>query len=154
MIVVDVVVQLKLFGVENVIIVYCCDCVFMLVSCYEQDLVVLKGVKILFNVMFKVVGFDSIMFEYINVENGCVVGIGEEVLLLVDQVFKVIGQILIIDVGFDLDGGKIKVLDIGCILVFGVWVGGDCVSGGDDLIVIVVVEGCDVVEDIYSYFLE
>lgn len=53
----------------------------------------------------------------------------------------------------DIDYGKIVVIEVGCISVVGVWVGGDCVFGGEDFIVIVVVEGCDVVEDIYVVLL-
>ena len=151
---VDAAVQSKLLGAENVTIAYRRDRESMPASRYEQDLAASKGVKLLFNVMPKAVGPDSITLEYTNVENGRVVGTGEEVSLSADQVFKAIGQTLTTDAGLDLDGGKIKVSDTGRTSVSGVWAGGDCASGGDDLTVTAVAEGRDAAEDIHSYLSE
>ena len=49
-----------------------------------------------------------------------------------------------------LEGGKIKVSETGKTSVAGVWAGGDCASGGDDLTVTAVAEGRDAAEDIHA----
>jgi glutamate synthase (NADPH/NADH) small chain len=46
------------------------------------------------------------------------------------------------------------VSDTGRTSVSGVWAGGDCASGGDDLTVTAVAEGRDAAEDIHSYLSE
>ena len=50
----------------------------------------------------------------------------------------------------DLDGGKIAVDGTGRTSVDGIWAGGDCATGGDDLTVTAVAEGRDAAEDIHA----
>ena len=50
----------------------------------------------------------------------------------------------------DLDGRKIKVDGTGRTSLDGVWAGGDCASGGDDLTVTAVAEGRDAAMDIHT----
>ena len=50
--------------------------------------------------------------------------------------------------GIELSGGKIAVTGAGRTSVPGIWAGGDCASGGDDLTVTAVAEGRDAAEDI------
>ena len=49
----------------------------------------------------------------------------------------------------ELDGRKIKVDGTGRTSLEGVWAGGDCAAGGDDLTVTAVAEGRDAAEDIH-----
>ena len=48
-----------------------------------------------------------------------------------------------------VESGKIRVDDNGRTSVKGIWAGGDCASGGDDLTVTAVAEGRDAAEDIH-----
>ena len=50
----------------------------------------------------------------------------------------------------DLEGGKIRVEGAGRTSINGVWAGGDCATGGDDLTVTAVAEGRDAAEDIHA----
>ncbi len=77
---------------------------------------------------------------------------GETFRLKADQVFKAIGQTLQgVPGGIALDGGKIAVTGPGRTSVAGVWAGGDCAMGGEDLTVTAVAEGRDAAEDIHAH---
>jgi glutamate synthase (NADPH/NADH) small chain len=73
---------------------------------------------------------------------------GQTVRLPADQVFKAIGQTLEGTGLPDLERGKIAVDGAGRTSVDGIWAGGDCATGGDDLTVTAVAEGRDAAEDI------
>ena len=75
---------------------------------------------------------------------------GQTVRLAADQVFKAIGQTLAGDNLPDLDGRKIAVTSAGRTSIAGIWAGGDCAAGGDDLTVTAVAEGRDAAEDIHE----
>jgi glutamate synthase (NADPH/NADH) small chain len=75
---------------------------------------------------------------------------GETFRLPADQVFKAIGQTLEGDGLPALDGRKIAVTGAGRTSVDGVWAGGDCAAGGEDLTVTAVAEGRDAAEDIHT----
>lgn len=152
---VDAAVQARLLGAENVTIAYRRGRDAMPASRYEQDLAASHGVKLMFNVMpVAVQGADNVAgieLEYTKVEGGRVVGTGETLTLAADQVFKAIGQTL--DSAPDvvaLDGGKIAVTGAGRTSLDGVWAGGDCAAGGDDLTVTAVAEGRDAAMDIHA----
>lgn len=152
---VDAAVQARLLGAENVTIAYRRGRDAMPASRYEQDLAASQGVKLMFNVMpVAVQGADNVAgieLEYTKVEGGRVVGTGETLTLAADQVFKAIGQTL--DSAPDvvaLDGGKIAVTGAGRTSLDGVWAGGDCAAGGDDLTVTAVAEGRDAAMDIHA----
>ncbi|OBY28234.1 NAD(P)-dependent oxidoreductase [Leisingera sp. JC1] len=152
---VDAAVQSKLLGAENVTIAYRRSREEMGASRFEQDLAASKGVKLMFNVMPKaVLGNGSaaeIELEYTQVADGKVSGTGETVRLAADQVFKAIGQTLAGQPdALELEGRKIKVSDTGRTSMAGVWAGGDCASGGEDLTVTAVAEGRDAAMDIHS----
>jgi glutamate synthase (NADPH/NADH) small chain len=71
--------------------------------------------------------------------------------LRADQVFKAIGQTLSgAPEGLAQSGGKIAVTGAGRTSVPGVWAGGDCAEGGEDLTVTAVAEGRDAAEDIHA----
>ena len=67
-----------------------------------------------------------------------------------DQVFKAIGQTLAGEGLPEIEGGKIKVNESGKTSIKGIWAGGDCATGGDDLTVTAVAEGRDAAMDIHA----
>ncbi|MFY1710971.1 NAD(P)-dependent oxidoreductase [Tritonibacter mobilis] len=152
---VDAAVQSKLLGAENVTIAYRRGRDAMGASRFEQDLAASKGVKLMFNVMPKAIHGNGsaveIELEYTDVVDGRVTGTGETVRLAANQVMKAIGQTLEGQPeALALEGRKIKVSETGRTSVSGVWAGGDCASGGDDLTVTAVAEGRDAAEDIHA----
>lgn len=152
---VDAAVQSKLLGAENVTIAYRRGQVAMGASRFEQDLATSKGVRIMTNVQPVAVhgngAATEIELEYTTTKDGKLTPTGETLRLAADQVFKAIGQTLQ-DVPHDLaiDGGKITVTGAGRTSKEGVWAGGDCASGGDDLTVTAVAEGRDAAMDIHD----
>ena len=152
---VDAAVQSKLLGSENVTIAYRRSREEMGASKFEQDLAAQKGVKLMFNVMPVAVHGNGaaveIELEYTTSEGGKLKGTGETLRLPADQVFKAIGQTLTgTPESLALEGGKIAVTGAGRTSLSGVWAGGDCASGGDDLTVTAVAEGRDAALDIHA----
>ena len=150
---VDAAVQSKLLGAEQVTIAYRRDREAMSASRYEQDLAASHGVKLMFNVMPKAVhgngAATEIELEYTAVQDGKLSGTGETLRIAADQVFRAIGQTLTTDAGLTLEGRKIAVNEAGQTSRDGVWAGGDCASGGDDLTVTAVAEGRDAAMDMH-----
>ncbi|TKZ22517.1 NAD(P)-dependent oxidoreductase [Shimia litoralis] len=148
---VDAAVQAKLLGALNVSLVYRRGRDRMNASVFEQDLAASKGVRIITNASPKaVIGNGSVReieFEYTDNDLNPT---GQTVRLAADQVFTAIGQTLNAEGLPDLDGGKIAVTETGRTSVEGIWAGGDCASGGDDLTVTAVAEGRDAAEDIHA----
>ena len=146
---VDAAVQAKLLGALNVSIVYRRGRERMNASVYEQELAASKGVKIYTNAVctgIKANGaLEAAEFEYVDDK---MKPTGERFTLAADQLFKAIGQNLAGDGLPELDGGKIKTDANGRTSIEGVWAGGDCASGGDDLTVTAVAQGRDAAEDI------
>jgi len=148
---VDAAVQAKLLGALNVTLAYRRGRDRMNASVYEQDLAASKGVRIVNHVVPVAVhgngSVREIEFEYVD---DAMKGTGQTLRLAADQVFKAIGQTLEGDSLPALEGRKIKVTDAGRTSVAGVWAGGDCASGGDDLTVTAVAEGRDAAVDIHG----
>ncbi|MDP2516962.1 NAD(P)-dependent oxidoreductase [Shimia thalassica] len=148
---VDAAVQAKLLGALNVSLVYRRGRDRMNASQFEQDLAASKGVRIITNASPKAVigngAVREIEFEYTDDDLSAT---GQIVRLAADQVFKAIGQTLEGSGLPDLDGRKIAVDGTGRTSVQGVWAGGDCAAGGDDLTVTAVAEGRDAAEDIHA----
>ena len=152
---VDAAVQSKLLGAENVTIAYRRGKDRMGASPYEQDLATSKGVRVLYNAAPVAVhgngAASEIELEYTAEVDGALKGTGETFRIAADQVFKAIGQTLTgVPDGLALDGGKIAVDGSGRTSVSGVWAGGDCASGGEDLTVTAVAEGRDAAMDIHN----
>jgi glutamate synthase (NADPH/NADH) small chain len=148
---VDAAVQSKLLGALNVTIVYRRGRDRMNASVWEQDLAAAKGVRIISNASPVAVhgngAVREIEFEFTD---DALTPTGQTFRLAADQVFKAIGQTLEgLDLP-DLDGRKIAVTGAGRTSVDGVWAGGDCAAGGDDLTVTAVAEGRDSAEDIHA----
>lgn len=148
---VDAAVQSKLLGALNVTIVYRRGRDRMNASVWEQDLAAAKGVRIITNTSPVAVhgngAVREIEFEFTDDE---LVPTGQTFRLAADQVFKAIGQTLSGEDLPNLDGRKIAVSGPGRTSVQGVWAGGDCAAGGEDLTVTAVAEGRDAAEDIHA----
>ena len=152
---VDAAVQSKLLGAENVTIVYRRAQSRMSASPYEQDHATSVGVRIICNAMPVAVHGNGtvreVEFAY-SVETDEGLRPSEEKFRLrADQVFKAIGQTLEdAPEGLALAGGKIAVTGAGRTTIPGVWAGGDCATGGNDLTVTAVAEGRDAAMDIHA----
>ncbi|WP_208349409.1 NAD(P)-dependent oxidoreductase [Pseudaestuariivita rosea] len=151
---VDAAVQSKLLGAENVTIAYRRGRDRMGASGHEQDHATSAGVRLLTHVVLRqVIGNGAVReaeFEYVTETDGGLAGTGETFRLPADQIFKAIGQTLEAGPeGLTLQGNKIAVDENGRTSIDGVWAGGDCAAGGDDLTVTAVAEGRDAAEDIH-----
>ncbi len=150
---IDVAVQSKLLGAENVTIVYRRGRDRMSASEYERDLATARGVRLVMNARpVALIGEEvlrGIEFEYTRDVDGGVAGTGETFSLPADQVFRAIGQRLGEVPGvLELEGGKIWIDVDGATSLEGVWAGGDCATGGNDLTVTAVAQGRDAAESI------
>mgnify|MGYP000038277510 CR=1 FL=1 len=148
---IDAAVQAKLLGALNVTLVYRGPRSRMKASPFEQDLAAAKGVRIITQaVPMRLHGngaLREVEFRYVNAD---MTPTGETLRLPADQLFEAIGQTLQGDDLPPLDGGKIRVDAAGRSAVPGVWAGGDCATGGDDLTVTAVAEGRDAAMDIHA----
>jgi len=155
---VDAAVQARLLGAEDVALVYRRGRDRMNASRYEQDLAASKGVRIIPNAQpVRVISNSHVEeVEFAHTED-TVQGLrdtGETFRLRADQVFKAIGQRLEgVPDGLDIAGGKIAVSGAGRTSLPGVWAGGDCAAGGDDLTVAAVAQGRDAAEDIHAVLM-
>jgi len=148
---IDAAVQAKLLGAENVTIVYRRGREKMSASGFEQDLATSKGVRIIYGATPQALHDGAAEFEYTVEVDGRLQGTGERFQIPADQLYKAIGQRLDgAPKGLKLAGGKIAVSGDGRTSREGVWAGGDCASGGDDLTVTAVAEGRDAAEDIHA----
>ncbi len=152
---VDAAVQSRLLGAENVTIVYRRGQERMSASWVEQDHATSAGVRILCNAAPVAIhgngAVREVEFAYTEDTEAGLKLRPETFRLKADQVFRAIGQRLDgTPEGLTLDGGKIAVTGPGRTSVAGVWAGGDCAIGGDDLTVTAVAEGRDAAEDIHA----
>ena len=150
---VDAAVQSKLLGADDVSIVYRRERAKMGASKFEQDLATSKGVRIIENASpVEISGNEaasSIKFAYTKSTNGILEIQSEEFELEVDQVFKAIGQNIDSNLrNLKLENGKIVIDEEGRTSIKGLWAGGDCALGGEDLTVTAVAQGRDAAESI------
>lgn len=154
---VDAAVQARLLGAENVTIVYRRDQSQMGASRHEQDHATKAGVRLVCNAApVNIHGNGAVVeveFAYTAVDpDGGLHLTDDRFRLRADQVFRAIGQRLDgVPDTLALDGGKIGVAGPGRTSIPGVWAGGDCAAGGDDLTVTAVAEGRDAAEDIDAH---
>ncbi|MGQ0430219.1 MAG: NAD(P)-dependent oxidoreductase [Gammaproteobacteria bacterium] len=159
---IDVAVQCKRLGAEDVTIVYRRGREHMGASRYEQELALGDGVRIRHWARpVRLVGGDLVTrveFEGTRLAaDGRLEGTGETFALSSDVVFKAIGQELDWD-GLGAASAVLQVAD-GRIAVNAerktsldnVWAGGDCVAGGEDLTVTAVQDGKLAAESIDRY---
>lgn len=151
---VDAAVQAKLLGAEQVTMAYRRGKEAMSASVYEQELATAKGVRILYNAAPEAVTEAGVEFAYTETVNGELRMTGETQLVEADMVLRAIGQSLDgAPEGLALERGKIKVDAGGATSVPGVWAGGDCATGGDDLTVTAVAEGRDAAENMHKILM-
>jgi dihydropyrimidine dehydrogenase (NAD+) subunit PreT len=155
---IDVAVQSKLLGAEDVTVLYRRGAAQMKASRFEQELAQIKGVKIKHwlrprKVLTAEGKAHGLVCEYTRETNGKLQGTGEMLTLDADMIFKAIGQTL---KGFEKDGPfknvfRFEVDKDGKTPVRGVWAGGDCALGGKELTVAAVDEGRRAADSIHAY---
>ena len=147
---IDIAVQSKKLGAENVTIAYRRGPEQMGASRYEQELALTNGVVIMHWVMpVKAIGdgaISSLELERTRYDdNGKLVGTGEKLTIPADQLFRAIGQKFssepIENAGIDMKWGRISVDETCKTSLANVWAGGDCIAGGEDLTVAAVNDG-------------
>jgi glutamate synthase (NADPH/NADH) small chain len=138
---IDIAVQSKRLGAEQVDIVYRRGPDDMSASEFEQQLAQTSGVAVHHWLQPKAVHGKQHV-EFVEFDRN-----GQPITMEADVVFKAIGQRLadreLADEleGIDLEYGKIVVDEDQATSLPGVWAGGDCVLGGDDLTVSAVQHG-------------
>ena len=149
---IDIAVQSKRLGAAHVDIVYRRGPEQMGASAFEQQLAQTSGVTIHHWAQPRRLRGDravtAIELEKTTLDaDGRLVGSDETFVLDADVVFKAIGQKLADEQlgdelqALQLQGGKIVVDESQATSLDGVWAGGDCVVGGDDLTVSAVQHG-------------
>ena len=149
---IDVAVQSKRLGSEQVDIVYRRGPDNMGASQYEQELAQTSGVTIRHWAMpvklETVEGLTRVWFEDTEFdENGSLRSTGDSWFLDIDIVFKAVGQAIDQDTlgslaeSFEQKGGKLMVDEHRRTSLDDVWAGGDCIYGHDDLTVTAVQDG-------------
>ena len=156
---IDIAIQIKLLGAENVTIAYRRGQEHMNASAYEQELAQVHGVNIRHWVQPSSLTRNAdgtvshMVLEYTTQKDGKLTGTGETITLKADQVFKAIGQNFLAEplgkTGVALAKGRIKVDEHRRTSVEGIWAGGDCVEGGEDLTVASVEDGKVAAESIH-----
>jgi glutamate synthase (NADPH/NADH) small chain len=153
---IDAGVQAKKLGAEEVTIVYRRSREHMGASGYEQDLAASAGVNIVCNAVPVAVkgngAVQAVEFAYTeDAGHGGLRETGEQFVLRADQLLVAIGQRLVgVSDHLATAHSKILVSETGRTSVSGVWAGGDCAAGGDDLTVTAVAEGRDAAMDIHA----
>jgi dihydropyrimidine dehydrogenase (NAD+) subunit PreT len=155
---VDVAVQSKLLGAEDVTILYRRGQAQMKASLFEQELAQTKGVTIKFwaapkKVLLKAGKAVGLKCDYMAEKKGKLVATGETFDIAADTIFKAIGQSYIDATGgaVKLSGGRIIVDSEKRTSVSGIWAGGDCIAGGKDLTVSAVDDGRRAAESIHAF---
>ncbi len=142
---IDIAVQTRRLGAEDVTLVYRRGPEQMSATRHEQEFAQVNGVTIKHWARpVRVLGRDGrareVEFEYTRLdENGRLAGTGDTFALLADMVFKAIGQTFVptplhngsADVLELTDSGRIAVNDDRRTSLSDVWAGGDCVPGQD-----------------------
>lgn len=145
---IDAAVQTKKLGAEEVTIVYRRGPEQMGATWHEQELAQINGVKIRHwarpvRLNGHMGAVREVEFERTTLDElGKLAGTGETFRLLCDQVFKAVGQTLVLAPfdrqsveTLDIAGGRIVVNEDMKTSLANVWAGGDCVAGGADLTV-------------------
>ena len=157
---IDVAVQTKLLGAQDVTIAYRRGSENMGASDFEQELAQTHGVMIRHWLQPNALLLDDageisgIELENTEQTDAGLKGNGEMVTLVADMVFKAIGQKFngdpLADSGIEMASNRIKVNDDRRTSVDGIWAGGDCIAGGEDLTVVAVEDGKIAAENIHQ----
>lgn len=151
---IDIAVQSKRLGAEDVTLVYRRGAEGMSATHHEQEFAQVNGVKIKHWAMPRELRgmhghITDAVFEYTRLDaNGRLEGTGEIFSLPVDMLFKAIGQTLSplpqVNGGSEtlaMDGGRIAVGEDRRTSLPDVWAGGDCIGISEDLTVAAVQDG-------------
>lgn len=149
---IDIAVQSKLLGAEQVTIAYRRSKKIMAASEYEQALAKKHDVQIQYNMSPKRLIADdghvtAMEFDVMKPQkNGSLKASGENITLKADVVFKAIGQKLVTEGltennSLEIEKGRIVVDEHRKTSLSKVWAGGDCVLDGDNLTVSAVQDG-------------
>ena len=145
---IDMAVQIKKLGSEEVTIVYRRGQNDMSASIEEQQNAQNNGVLIRHwskpsKLLINEKTVNGVEFEYTENKNGKLVPTGEKFSIKADMVFRAIGQTFesSIDNLPKLENGRILVDNNYKTTVSGIWAGGDCVKDGEDLTVSAVEAG-------------
>ena len=148
---IDIAVQSKKLGAEHVTVVYRRGQDDMKASAYEQELAQTNGVILRTfaqpaSIQSENGVLQSVTFDETEVSNGRLIATGQQFTLQADMLFTAIGQIFVPNglSGADaiaLEQGRIKVDAERRTSVKGIWAGGDCIAGGQDLTVAAVEDG-------------
>jgi dihydropyrimidine dehydrogenase (NAD+) subunit PreT len=155
---IDVAVQSKLLGAEDVTILYRRGKEHMKASVFEQDLAKTKGVNIKHwvapkKVVMKAGKAVGLKCDYMEMKKGKLVATGETFEIAADTIFKAIGQTYVDATGgaVKLEGGRIVIDSEKRTSISGIWAGGDCAAGGQDLTVAAVDDGRRAAESIHAF---
>jgi dihydropyrimidine dehydrogenase (NAD+) subunit PreT len=150
---IDMAVQAKRLGAEDVTLVYRRGPEDMTATHHEQDYAKINGVTVKHYAKPVALIEDGgavsgVTFEYTSKgADGSLNGTGETFDLAADMVFKAIGQVFIPDpatqsaVSLEIQDSRIVVNDDRATTVPGIFAGGDCILGGEDLTVAAVQDG-------------
>ncbi len=160
---IDIACQSRRLGADEVTLVYRRGAEEMGASAFERDLARSDGVRIIYwaapvRILSENGALHSVEFEKTRANGaGSPEGTGEKFVIEADMLFKAIGQ------AFesaslegsaespDLEGGRITVDEERQTSLGGVWAGGDCVVGGEDLTVAAVQDGKVAAQSIHRY---
>ena len=157
---IDVAVQTKKLGAEDVTICYRRGPEQMNASDLEQQVAQVSGVRIKHwaaprEIVVQDDVVEGIVFDYTKTaEDGTLQPTGETFALEADMIFKAIGQTVLHDAvesRLTITHGKIAVSNDRRTSEDGVWAGGDCVSDGDDLTVVAVQDGKIAAHSIHDF---
>jgi len=160
---IDAAVQAKLLGAQSVHMVYRRAPAAMSASMAEQELALTRGVIIQhwlapLEIMANQVDHahvGAVRFARQALVHGKLASTGEAEVIEADMVLKAIGQQLgnpvLAQAGFKLEGGRIATDAVGLTSLSGVWAGGDCRAGGLDLTVEAVEHGKQSAQAIDTY---
>ncbi|MBC7395810.1 MAG: NAD(P)-dependent oxidoreductase [Bdellovibrionales bacterium] len=150
---IDIAIQSKALGAEEVTLVYRRGASDMSATKYEQDLAQTHGVVIKFwskpvAIQGDTNGVSAVVFEKTRKnDEGNLVSTGEKYTIETDVVFKAVGQVFLPNsLGqesevLELANGKIKVNALRKTSLAGVYAGGDCIAHKEDLTVVAVQDG-------------
>ena len=147
---IDIAVQSKRLGAEDVTMVYRRGSENMSATNVEQEFAQVNDVRILtwlqpHRWMMEDGQLSGIRFEYTELDS-CrkLIGKAEFKELETDTVFLALGQKMmnqIFDIELEMKSGKLTVDENGATSQSGIWAGGDCISYGEDLTVHAVEQG-------------
>jgi len=151
---IDVAVQSRRLGAEQVTLVYRRGPGDMSATDHEQEFAQVNGVRIVHWARpVRIEGSgglaQAVVFERTTLdESGKLIGLNDTFAVEADMIFKAIGQVFIPEPlngrggeGLALENGRIRTDDRGRTSLPGVWAGGDCASVGQDLTVAAVQAG-------------